>query len=36
VLTGAQVVGRTYDGPTVFRVGKALEAARPWSYEALV
>ena len=32
VPTGVQVVGRTYDDATVFRVGAALEAARPrWS-----
>ncbi|MET8468620.1 amidase [Streptomyces sp. NPDC006422] len=34
--TGVQIVGHTYDDPTVFRIGKAVEAARPWSYEALV
>jgi amidase len=28
--TGVQLVGRTYDDETVFRVGAALEAARPW------
>jgi amidase len=30
VPTGVQVVGRTYDDETVFRVGAALERARPW------
>ena len=30
--TGIQIVGHTYDDPTVFRVGKALEQARPWTY----
>ncbi|MCZ0983112.1 amidase [Streptomyces diastatochromogenes] len=30
--TGLQIVGHPYDDPTVFRVGKALETARPWSY----
>ena len=30
VPTGIQVVGRTYDDPTVFRVGHAIEAADPW------
>jgi amidase len=28
--TGVQIVGRTYDDLTPFRVGAALEAARPW------
>jgi amidase len=28
--TGVQIVGRTYDDRTVFEVGAALEAARPW------
>ncbi|MEV5848689.1 hypothetical protein AB0M32_42660 [Streptomyces sp. NPDC051985] len=32
VPTGLQIVGHTYDDATVFRVGKALEAVRPWSY----
>jgi Asp-tRNA(Asn)/Glu-tRNA(Gln) amidotransferase A subunit family amidase len=32
VPTGVQIVGRTYDDATVFRVGAALEAARPWGY----
>ncbi|MEU1518998.1 amidase [Streptomyces sp. NPDC005811] len=35
VPTGLQIVGHTYDDPTVFRVGKALETLRPWSYTAL-
>jgi aspartyl-tRNA(Asn)/glutamyl-tRNA(Gln) amidotransferase subunit A len=30
VPTGVQVVGRTYDDVTVFRVGAALEGVRPW------
>ena len=30
VPTGLQIVGRTYDDPTVFRVGAAVEAADPW------
>lgn len=31
VPTGVQVVGRTYDDTTVFRVARAIESARPWS-----
>jgi len=27
---GLQIVGRPYDDMTVFRVGTALEKARPW------
>ena len=30
VPTGLQIVGRTYDDVTPFRVGAALEAVRPW------
>ena len=30
VPTGVQIVGRTYDDATVFRVGSAIEAADPW------
>ena len=30
VPIGIQIVGRTYDDPTVFRVGAALERERPW------
>jgi amidase len=30
VPTGVQIVGRTYDDLTPFRVGAALEEARPW------
>jgi aspartyl-tRNA(Asn)/glutamyl-tRNA(Gln) amidotransferase subunit A len=30
VPTGVQVVGRTYDDATVIRIGRAIEAARPW------
>ena len=30
VPTGVQIVGRTYDDVTVFRVGAALERVRPW------
>ncbi len=29
---GIQIVGHTYDDATVFRVGAALEQARPWAY----
>lgn len=32
--TGVQIVGHTYDDPTVFRIGKALERLRPWTYTA--
>lgn len=32
VPTGIQIVGRTYDDQTVFRVGAALERVRPWGY----
>jgi amidase len=28
--TGVQIAGRTYDDETVFRIGAALEAVRPW------
>ncbi len=28
--TGIQIVGRTYDDVTVFRLGAALEQVRPW------
>jgi Asp-tRNA(Asn)/Glu-tRNA(Gln) amidotransferase A subunit family amidase len=28
--TALQVVGRTFDDPTVFRIASALEKARPW------
>ena len=31
VPTGVQIVGRTYDDVTAFRIGAALEQARPWS-----
>ena len=30
VPTGIQIVGRTYDDVTPFRVGAALEQVRPW------
>jgi aspartyl-tRNA(Asn)/glutamyl-tRNA(Gln) amidotransferase subunit A len=30
VPTGVQIVGRTFDDVTVFRVGAALERVRPW------
>ncbi|MFI5808178.1 amidase [Streptomyces sp. NPDC051561] len=30
--TGVQIVGHSYDDATVFRVGKALEGLRPWTY----
>jgi aspartyl-tRNA(Asn)/glutamyl-tRNA(Gln) amidotransferase subunit A len=32
IPTGLQIVGHPYDDPAVFRVGKALEVLRPWSY----
>ncbi|RAG83474.1 amidase [Streptacidiphilus pinicola] len=32
VPTGVQIVGRTYDDATVFRVGAAIEETRPWAY----
>ncbi|WP_329580515.1 amidase [Streptomyces sp. NBC_01361] len=32
IPTGVQIVGHTYDDPTVFRIGKALEQLRPWAY----
>jgi aspartyl-tRNA(Asn)/glutamyl-tRNA(Gln) amidotransferase subunit A len=32
VPTGVQIVGRTYDDQTVFRVGASLEQVRPWGY----
>jgi Asp-tRNA(Asn)/Glu-tRNA(Gln) amidotransferase A subunit family amidase len=31
VPTGIQIVGRTFDDVTVFRIGAALEQVRPWS-----
>jgi Asp-tRNA(Asn)/Glu-tRNA(Gln) amidotransferase A subunit family amidase len=31
VPTGIQIVGRTYDDVTAFRIGAALEQLRPWS-----
>ncbi|WP_037606476.1 amidase [Streptacidiphilus rugosus] len=34
VPTGVQIVGRTYDDATVFRVGAAVERLRPWAYLA--
>ena len=30
VPTGLQIVGRTYDDPTVFQIGAAVEEADPW------
>jgi Asp-tRNA(Asn)/Glu-tRNA(Gln) amidotransferase A subunit family amidase len=30
VPTGLQIAGRSYDDVTTFRVGAALERARPW------
>jgi aspartyl-tRNA(Asn)/glutamyl-tRNA(Gln) amidotransferase subunit A len=30
VPTGVQIVGRTFDDATTFRVGAALERERPW------
>jgi aspartyl-tRNA(Asn)/glutamyl-tRNA(Gln) amidotransferase subunit A len=32
VPTGVQIVGRTYDDVTPFRIGAALERERPWGY----
>ena len=32
VPTGVQIAGRSYDDETVFRVGAAIEAARPWGF----
>ncbi|MDI2126327.1 amidase [Yinghuangia seranimata] len=32
VPTGVQIVGKTYDDATVFTVGAAVEAVRPWGY----
>ncbi|MFF5209295.1 amidase [Streptosporangium sp. NPDC000396] len=34
VPTGVQIVGRTYDDATVFRVASALERVRPWEFTA--
>ncbi|MGW0659817.1 amidase [Streptodolium elevatio] len=34
VPTGVQIVGKTYDDEMVFRVGAAVEEARPWAYTA--
>jgi len=34
VPIGVQIAGRTMDDPTVFRIGAALEAVRPWSLVA--
>ena len=31
IPTGVQIVGNPFDDPTVFRIGAALEALRPWS-----
>lgn len=31
--TGVQIVAHTYDDPTVFRIGKAVEHLRPWTYD---
>jgi Asp-tRNA(Asn)/Glu-tRNA(Gln) amidotransferase A subunit family amidase len=31
VPTGIQIVGRTYEDVTAFRIGAALEQARPWA-----
>jgi aspartyl-tRNA(Asn)/glutamyl-tRNA(Gln) amidotransferase subunit A len=35
VPTGIQIVARPNDDARVFRVGAAVERARPWSYRAL-
>ncbi|MGW9244040.1 amidase [Streptomyces badius] len=32
IPTGLQIVGHPYDDPAVFRIGKAVETLRPWSY----
>jgi Asp-tRNA(Asn)/Glu-tRNA(Gln) amidotransferase A subunit family amidase len=32
VPTGIQIVGRSYDDATVFRLGAAVEDVRPWGY----
>jgi amidase len=34
VPTGIQIVGRTYDDRSVFRVGHAIEEADPWYKDA--
>ncbi|MDI2125743.1 amidase [Yinghuangia seranimata] len=34
VPTGVQIAAKTYDDETVFRVGAAVEAVRPWAYTA--
>jgi Asp-tRNA(Asn)/Glu-tRNA(Gln) amidotransferase A subunit family amidase len=34
VPVGAQIVGRTYEDHTVFRIGAAVEAALPWPHVA--
>jgi Asp-tRNA(Asn)/Glu-tRNA(Gln) amidotransferase A subunit family amidase len=31
VPTGVQIVGRTYDDVSAFRIGAALERVRPWA-----
>jgi Asp-tRNA(Asn)/Glu-tRNA(Gln) amidotransferase A subunit family amidase len=36
VPTGVQIAGRSYDDETVFRVGAALERARPWDFAGVV
>jgi aspartyl-tRNA(Asn)/glutamyl-tRNA(Gln) amidotransferase subunit A len=33
VPTGIQIVGRSYDDATVFRLGAAVETVRPWGYQ---
>jgi aspartyl-tRNA(Asn)/glutamyl-tRNA(Gln) amidotransferase subunit A len=35
VPTGIQIVGRTYDDPTVFRLGAAVEQVKPWGYREM-
>jgi amidase len=35
VPTGVQIAGRSYDDETVFRVGAAVERARPWGFAPL-
>ena len=35
VPTGVQIVGQTFDEPTVLRVGAAIERLLPWSYPDL-
>jgi Asp-tRNA(Asn)/Glu-tRNA(Gln) amidotransferase A subunit family amidase len=36
VPTGVQIAGRSYEDETAFRVGQAVEAARPWDFVPLL